>query len=87
MPDPKGERRACGRVEQVGFSEQKEGESKVVRESDQPVVLGDGRAVHMGKGLTEIRSLQRKHCPDMKGRNHNANLPEGNSNVRRRFFS
>jgi len=31
------------------------------RESDQPKVLGDGRADHMGKGLTGIRSLQRKH--------------------------
>jgi len=29
------------------------------RESDQPMVLRDGRADHMGKGLTEIRSRQR----------------------------
>jgi hypothetical protein len=27
------------------------------RESDQPIVLRDGRAVHTGKGLTGIRSL------------------------------
>src|SRR5437867_7361867 len=33
------------------------------RESDQPIVLGDGRADHRGKGLTEVRSWQRKHCP------------------------
>jgi hypothetical protein len=29
------------------------------RESDQPIVLGDGRADHMGKGPTGIRSRQR----------------------------
>ena len=38
------------------------------RESDQPIVLGDGSAEHMGKGLTDVRSLQRKHCPARKGR-------------------
>src|SRR3990167_7123325 len=26
-------------------------------------MLGDGRADHRGKGLTEVRSRQRKHCP------------------------
>jgi len=50
MPDPKGERRACGRVEQVGFSEQKEGESKVVRESDQSTVLGGRESRSHGEG-------------------------------------
>ena len=50
-----------------------------LRESDQPIVLGDGRAVHRGKGLAGIRSLQRKHLPDMQGRIINANLPAGNS--------
>ncbi len=29
---------------------------KTVRESDQLIVLGDGKADHMGKGLAEIRS-------------------------------
>ncbi len=28
---------------------------------NQSIVLGDGCAVHMGKGLTGIRSLDRKH--------------------------
>ena len=36
----------------------------------------------MGKGLTEIRSLQRKHWPNMQGRTYNANLTAGNSKVR-----
>ena len=30
------------------------------RESDQTTVLGDGKAVRMGKGLTEVRSLYRR---------------------------
>jgi hypothetical protein len=47
-------------------------------ESDQPIVLGDGRADHKGKGLTEVRSWQRKHCP-VTGRNRNANLTAGDS--------
>ena len=50
MPDPKGERRARWRVEQVGFSEQKEGESKVVRESDQSTVLGGRESRSHGEG-------------------------------------
>ena len=33
----------------------------------------------MGKGRTAIRRLHRKHCPNMKDRTHNANLPAGNS--------
>lgn len=40
---------------------EKEGQSKAIRESDQPIVLRDGRADYKGKGLTVIRSLQRKH--------------------------
>ena len=40
----------------------------------------------MGKGLTEVCSLQRKHCPDMQDRNHNANLTAGNSKVRNVFL-
>jgi hypothetical protein len=31
----------------------------------------------MGKGWTEIRRLQRKHGPDMKGRINHANLTAG----------
>ena len=37
----------------------------VVGKSDQLVVLGDGNADHMGKGLTNTRSQQRKQGPDM----------------------
>ena len=29
------------------------------RESDQPIVLRDGRTGHVGKGLTVVRSLHR----------------------------
>ena len=36
-------------------------------ESDHLIVLGDGRAVHMGKGLTVIRSPQRQPMPDNVG--------------------
>lgn len=38
------------------------------RASDPLIVLRDGRADHTGKGRTDIRSLHRKHCPNMKGR-------------------
>jgi len=40
---------------------EKEEYPKAIRESDQLIVLGDGKADHEGKGLTGIRSLQRKH--------------------------
>ncbi len=40
---------------------QGEKQPKTARESDHLIVLRDGRAVHMGKGLTGIRSLQREH--------------------------
>jgi hypothetical protein len=33
----------------------------------------------MGKGLTEMRSLQREHCPNVLDRNYNANLTAGDS--------
>jgi len=36
-------------------------------ESDHLIVLRDGRADHMGKGVTVIRSLQRKLAPDNVG--------------------
>ncbi len=38
---------------------------KTVRESDTLIVLGDGRADHMGKGCTRLCSPHRKHVPDM----------------------
>ena len=44
-------------VDQVGGTETTSREARNDRESDQSIVLRDGRAVHMGKGLTEIRSL------------------------------
>jgi hypothetical protein len=31
------------------------------RESDHPIVLRDGKADHMGKGMTVLCSTQRKH--------------------------
>ena len=45
---------------------QQKGRPMVCRVADQPVVLGDGSADHKGKGLTGIRSLQRKHEPGVK---------------------
>jgi len=53
---------------QVGHTERTSREAEDRRESDQSIVLGDGWAVHMGKGLTGTRSLYRKHGPDAKGR-------------------
>ena len=47
----------------------KEEQPMIRRESDQLIVLGDGRADRRGKGLTEVRSWQRKHCPARKRRN------------------
>ena len=35
---------------------QREKQPKVARESDHPIVLRGGRAVHMGKGVTVIHS-------------------------------
>jgi hypothetical protein len=43
--------------QKVGGTETKSREARNDRETDQSVVLRDGRAVHTGKGLTEIRSL------------------------------
>jgi len=53
------------------------------RESDQPIVLRDGRAVHKGKALTGIRSLYRKHGPDTEGRMSSVNHTGGHSVLRR----
>ena len=52
---------AQGNVNQVGEFDRKIESPTTSRESDQPIVLGDGRAVHRGKGLTGIRSLHREH--------------------------
>ena len=38
-------------------------------ESDRIILLGDGRADHMGKGATKSRSLQRKHAPERRSGN------------------
>ena len=46
---------------------QREKQPKATRESDHPIVLRDGRADHMGKGVTVIRSLQRPLAPDKVG--------------------
>lgn len=56
------------RSEQVGGTKGQVGKPKATRESDQLIVLGDGRADHEGKGLTGIRSLRRQHQPDEEGR-------------------
>jgi len=53
---------------------------KAVRESDRPILLGDGNADHMGKGPAGTRSRRREHAPDMKGWDRRANLKTGNSN-------
>ena len=74
-PDPT----PAGKIRQVGCSRAERGEPKVSRESDQLIVLGDGRAVHKGKRLAVVRSPQRKHHPDMQGRKCGANLTGGNS--------
>jgi hypothetical protein len=68
--------RFLGCTPQVGHPP---GEPKTVRASDPLVVLGAGRAVHLGKGRTGRRSLHRKHGPHMPDRTPNANLPAGHS--------
>jgi hypothetical protein len=50
-----------------------------VWESDRSIVLGDGRADHMGKGTTGLRSPQRKHDADTKDCYRHANLTAGDS--------
>jgi len=37
---------------------------KAIEKSDHFMVLGDGRADHMGKGVANIRSSQRQLAPD-----------------------
>jgi len=55
------------------------GKATVVRESDRSIVLGDGKADHMGKGATELRSSQRKHDAEENACYRHANLTAGNS--------
>lgn len=47
--------------------------------SDQIIVLGDGSAARMGKGLTGICSLHRKRVPIRKIGGKHADLTGGNS--------
>ena len=47
-------------INQVGQTETASRKADGGRESDQFIVLGDGRAVHVGKGLTGTRSPQRQ---------------------------
>lgn len=49
---------------------QRETQPKAARESDHLIVLRGGRAVHMGKGVTVVRSLQRQLAPDKVGPEH-----------------
>jgi hypothetical protein len=44
------------RLKQVEEATSWGADSMTIRESDQLIVLGDGRADHMGKGLAETRS-------------------------------
>ena len=43
---------------------------KGVRESDHLIVLRDGKADHMGKGMTVLRSPQRKHVQTRRAEQH-----------------
>ena len=52
---------------------------KIRRESDQPIVLGDGRADHKGKGLTEVRSCTGNIVRRRRAGTSNANLTAGDS--------
>ncbi len=46
--------------------------------SDHLIVLGDGRAVHMGKRVEKLRNLQRKHDAKQMGCYTHANHIAGN---------
>ena len=63
LGDPIGSFRKGGRA-----CREVESRPKADWESDQLIVLGDGKADHVGKGLTGIRSLQRKHEPNKEDR-------------------
>ena len=49
------------------FVQSQEGQPKTGEDSDQPIVLGGGKADRVGKGLAGTRNLQREHHPDKKG--------------------
>ena len=51
---------------EVEVANEKKVPSMAVWESDRSIVLGDGRAVHRGKGATKLCSSQRKHDTDKK---------------------
>jgi len=57
-------------MKMVGLLNRKKSTRWARRESDHLIVLRDGKADHMGKGMTVLRSSQRKTY---------ANLPAGNS--------
>ncbi len=48
----------------------REGSQKAAGESDHLIVLRDGRADHMGKGVTVMSGLQRQLAPDIVGPEH-----------------
>lgn len=48
----------------------REKQPKAARESDHPILLRDGRADHMGKGVTVMHRLQRQLAPDKVGPEH-----------------
>jgi hypothetical protein len=53
--------RSLHKDNQVGETKDQVGTPTTSETSDQLIVLRDGSADHKGKGLTGIRSLQRKH--------------------------
>ena len=55
---------------QVRLANPIEGGWKTVGKSDWPILLGDGKADHRGKGPAVLRSLQRKHEPGVKDWNN-----------------
>ena len=57
-------------LKRVGWTNPKEGHLMGRGESDRSIVLRGGRADHMGKGATGLRSPQRKHEPDTTGWNN-----------------
>jgi hypothetical protein len=71
-------------LQPVSRAEQKRGALKTPRESDPPIVLSDGSAGYRGKGRTVLRSLHRKHGPDMKDRRQQCQPPGREERRRRR---
>jgi hypothetical protein len=56
-------------VTRTSALERKRGRVRPSWESDCSILLGDGKADHMGKGATRMRTPHRKHGTDMQGRN------------------